>query len=48
MGCLPAFAAYLTARNRQIQAHRQWMIRSYLFTLSCIFTRVANPIPACG
>ena len=40
------FAAYLTARNRQIQAHRQWMIRSYLFTLNFIFTRVANPIPA--
>ncbi len=40
------FAAYLTARNRQIQAHRQWMVRSYLFTLNFIFTRVANPIPA--
>lgn len=40
------FAAYQTARNRQIQAHRQWMIRSYLFTLNFVFTRVANPIPA--
>ncbi|MEG9433950.1 DUF2306 domain-containing protein [Terriglobus sp. ADX1] len=40
------FAAYQTARNRQIQAHRQWMVRSYLFTLNFIFTRVANPVPA--
>jgi len=40
------FAAYQTARNRQIQVHRQWMIRSYLFTLNFIFTRVANPVPA--
>lgn len=40
------FAAYQTARNRQLQAHRQWMIRSYIFTLNFVFTRVANPIPA--
>ncbi|HEY8998400.1 MAG TPA: DUF2306 domain-containing protein, partial [Edaphobacter sp.] len=40
------FAAYQTARNRQLQAHRQWMIRSYIFTLNFIFTRVLNPIPA--
>jgi uncharacterized membrane protein len=39
-------AAFLTARNRQLVAHRQWMIRSYLFTLNFIFTRVPNPIPA--
>jgi uncharacterized membrane protein len=37
------FAAYQTARNRQLQAHRQWMIRSYLFTLNFMFTRVLNP-----
>jgi uncharacterized membrane protein len=40
------FAAYQTARNRQIQAHRQWMIRSYIFTLNFIFTRFLNPVPA--
>lgn len=40
------FAAFQTARNRQIQAHRQWMIRSYLFTLNFVFTRVLNPWPA--
>jgi uncharacterized membrane protein len=39
-------AAFLTARNRQLVAHRQWMIRSYLFTLNFIISRVPNPIPA--
>jgi uncharacterized membrane protein len=38
--------AFLTARNRQITVHRQWMIRSYAFTLNFIFSRVLNPIPA--
>jgi uncharacterized membrane protein len=38
--------AFLTVRNRQITGHRQWMVRSYLFTLTFIFTRVANPIPS--
>jgi len=39
-------AAFITARNRQIQAHRQWMIRSYAFTLNFIIARVLNPVPA--
>jgi uncharacterized membrane protein len=39
-------AAFLTARNRQIQVHRQWMIRSYAFTLNFIIARVLNPVPA--
>lgn len=43
-GC--TLAAYITARNRQLVAHRQWMVRSYMFTLNFIFTRVLNPIPA--
>lgn len=38
--------AFVTARNRQIAVHRQWMIRSYAFTLNFIFSRVLNPIPA--
>lgn len=38
--------AFVTARNRHIAVHRQWMVRSYLFTLTFIFTRVANPTPA--
>jgi len=40
------FAAYQTARNRQLAAHRQWMVRSYIFTLNFVFTRVLNPFPA--
>ncbi len=43
-GC--TVCAYITARNRQITEHRKWMIRSYVFTLNFIFTRVLNPIPA--
>ena len=44
LGC--TVCAYITARNRQIAEHRKWMIRSYVFTLNFIFTRVLNPIPA--
>ena len=39
-------AAFITARKRQITVHRQWMIRSYAFTLNFIFSRVPNFIPA--
>jgi uncharacterized membrane protein len=42
---LCTLAAFLTARNRQLTAHRQWMIRSYVFTLNFIIVRVPNPIP---
>ena len=43
---LCTLCAFLTARNRHIAVHRQWMIRSYVFTLNFIFTRILNPIPA--
>jgi uncharacterized membrane protein len=43
-GC--TLAAYITARNRQLTAHRQWMVRSYVFTLNFVFTRILNPVPA--
>jgi uncharacterized membrane protein len=43
---LCTLVAFLTARNRQIQVHSQWMIRSYVFTLNFIFSRILNPIPA--
>lgn len=43
---LCTLAAFLTARNRHIAVHRQWMIRSYAFTLNFIFSRVPNFIPA--
>jgi hypothetical protein len=39
-------AAFITARNRQITVHRQWMIRSYAFTLNFIFSRFLNFIPS--
>jgi uncharacterized membrane protein len=38
--------AFITARNRQIAIHRQWMVRSYAFTLNFIFSRFFNFIPA--
>jgi uncharacterized membrane protein len=44
LGC--TVCAFITARNRQIDTHRKWMIRSYVFTLNFVFTRVLNPIPA--
>ena len=36
--------AYLTARNRHIVQHRQWMIRSYVLTFSFILSRVIMPV----
>jgi uncharacterized membrane protein len=39
-------AAFLTARNRHIQQHREWMVRSYAVTFTFIGTRVLQPIPA--
>lgn len=39
-------AAFLTARNRQIVKHRQWMIRSYAVTFTFISVRVLNFWPA--
>jgi uncharacterized membrane protein len=39
-------AAFLTARNRNIQEHREWMVRSYAVTFTFVGTRVLQPIPA--
>jgi uncharacterized membrane protein len=39
-------AAFLTARNRNIQQHREWMVRSYAVTFTFVGTRVLQPIPA--
>jgi uncharacterized membrane protein len=39
-------AAFLTARNRQIVPHRQWMARSYAVTLTFVSSRVLNLVPA--
>jgi uncharacterized membrane protein len=39
-------AAFLTARNRQINVHRQWMARSYAVTFTFVSSRVLNLVPA--
>src|ERR1700744_1002422 len=39
-------AAFITARNRQIAQHRQWMARSYAVTFTFVSSRVLNLIPA--
>ncbi|HEY2858464.1 MAG TPA: DUF2306 domain-containing protein [Terracidiphilus sp.] len=39
-------AAFITARNRQIVAHRQWMARSYAVTFTFVSSRVLNLVPA--
>jgi len=38
-------AAYITARNRQIIQHRQWMARSYAVTFTFVSSRVLNLWP---
>jgi uncharacterized membrane protein len=38
-------AAFLTARNRQIVKHRQWMARSYAVTFTFVSSRVLNLWP---
>jgi uncharacterized membrane protein len=43
---LCTLAAFITARNRQIAVHRQWMIRSYALTFTFILNRVLNLWPA--
>jgi uncharacterized membrane protein len=38
--------AVITARNRQITLHRQWMARSYAVTFTFVSSRVLNLVPA--
>ncbi|MGD0797943.1 MAG: DUF2306 domain-containing protein [Acidobacteriaceae bacterium] len=38
-------AAFLTARNRQLLQHRQWMARSYAVTFTFVSSRVLNLWP---
>ena len=38
-------AALITARNRQIAQHRQWMVRSYAVTFTFVSSRVLNLWP---
>jgi uncharacterized membrane protein len=46
MWVICTLAAFLTARNRQIAAHRQWMIRSYAVTFTFVSLRVPDFWPA--
>jgi hypothetical protein len=39
-------AAIITARNRHIVQHRQWMARSYAVTFTFVSSRVLNLVPA--
>ncbi len=39
-------AAFITARNRHIVQHRQWMARSYAVTFTFVSSRVLNLVPA--
>jgi len=43
---ITTLAAFLTARNRHFQQHREWMVRSYAVTFTFVGTRVLQPIPA--
>lgn len=39
-------AAFITARNRHIAVHRQWMARSYAVTFTFVSSRILNLVPA--
>jgi len=41
-----AAMALRAARNRRIEAHRDWMIRSYVLTWTFVFCRIAGRVPA--
>jgi uncharacterized membrane protein len=41
---ITTLVAFLTARNRHIVQHRQWMVRSYILTFSFVITRVLSPL----
>jgi uncharacterized membrane protein len=42
---LATLAAWITARNHHIAAHRQWMIRSYTITFVFVSSRIPMPLP---
>lgn len=45
---LAAFMSYRAARNRRHDAHRAWMIRSYVLVWSFVFCRLASRVPSVG
>lgn len=38
--------AYRAVRNRRFEAHRQWMVRSYVLTWSFVLCRLVGRVPA--
>jgi heme/copper-type cytochrome/quinol oxidase subunit 3 len=42
---IAAGMAYRAIRNRQLAAHRQWVIRSYVLTLTFVICRIAMELP---
>jgi hypothetical protein len=45
---LTTAVAFAAVRNRNIQIHREWMVRSYAVTTMFVTTRVLTAIPAIG
>ena len=45
---LTTAVAFAAVRNRNIQIHREWMVRSYAITSTFVTTRVLTAIPAIG
>ena len=41
-----AAMAYRAIRNRQIEQHREWMIRSYVLTWTFVFCRLVQIVPS--
>ncbi len=41
-----AAMAYRAVRNRRFDAHRDWMIRSYVLAWAFVFCRIASRVPA--
>ena len=42
---ITALKAYLAIRNRQIEAHRRWMIRNYIVTFVFVTFRATSKVP---
>ena len=45
---LATAVAFAAVRNRNVQIHREWMVRSYAITTMFVTTRVLTAIPAIG
>ena len=45
---LTTAVAFAAVRNRNVQIHREWMVRSYAITTTFVTTRVLTAIPAIG